>query len=92
MSVREAAVALGMSERAIRNRIERGDMQATRIGARVFVIPRSEVERWQQLGRKRPGPKPRTPAEERRQDEAEHDEALDEARRRIRGEAPEEQA
>ena len=61
MSVQEAAAALGMSERAIRNRIERGDMKATRIGARIFVIPRTEVERWQQLGRQRPGPKPRRP-------------------------------
>ena len=59
LTVTEAAAVLGMSERALRNRIERGDMQAERAGARILLIPRAEVERWQQIGRLKPGPKPR---------------------------------
>ena len=59
LTVIEAAAALGMSERALRNRIERGDMQAERAGARLLLIPRAEVERWQQIGRLKPGPKPK---------------------------------
>ena len=59
MSVREAADVLGLSERTIRNRIETGAMQATRIGARTFAIPVAEVERWREIGRQKPGPKPR---------------------------------
>ena len=59
MTVREAAEALGMSMRGINERIERGDMRAERLGARVWAIPRDEVERWRQLGRQKPGPKRR---------------------------------
>ena len=58
VSVEQAASELGLSVRAIRLRIPRGDMLATRIGQRVWAIPREEVERWRQLGRQRPGPKP----------------------------------
>ena len=58
-SVNEAAAALGMSRQGIQRRISRGDMRAVRIGARVWVIPPDEVERWKQLGRQKPGPKPR---------------------------------
>ena len=60
MTVQQAAEALGMSVRGIRERIERGEMQAERLGARVWAIPREEVERWRQLGRQKPGPKPGT--------------------------------
>ena len=59
VTVPQAAQLLGLSERGILKRIERGDMRAERLGGKVWVIPREEVERWQQLGRQRPGRKPR---------------------------------
>jgi len=59
MTVQQAAEALGMSVRGIRERIERGDMRAERLGPRLWAIPRDEVERWQAMGRQKPGPKPR---------------------------------
>jgi excisionase family DNA binding protein len=58
LSVDEAAAALGLTVRAIRLRIQRGDMRAERIGMRVWAIPREEVERWRAIGRLKPGPKP----------------------------------
>jgi excisionase family DNA binding protein len=58
MTVEEAAAALGLSVRAIRERIRRGDMRADRLGARVWAIPRDEVQKWQAIGRLKPGPKP----------------------------------
>ncbi len=57
MSVQEAADALGISRRGVLSRIERGEMQAQRIGSRVWLISRSEIERWRGLGKLRPGPK-----------------------------------
>jgi excisionase family DNA binding protein len=89
MTVTEAANALGVAEETIRKRIQRGAMQARRVGERVLLIPSDEVDRWREIGRVKPGPKPKepTPAELHR-DIAEHQDALEEARRRIRGEAP----
>ena len=87
MSISEAAAAIGIAETTLRDRIRNGQVKAERIGKRVLVIPESEVERLRGLGRMRPGPKPRSAYAGRRQDEAEHDEALNEARQRIRGEA-----
>jgi excisionase family DNA binding protein len=58
VTVQQAADELGLSLRGIRERIRRGDMRAERLGERVWAIPREEVERWKQLGRQRPGPKP----------------------------------
>jgi len=59
VTVEQAAAALGLSVRAIRARIGRGDMRAERLGQRVWAIPSAEVERWRALGRQKPGPKPR---------------------------------
>ncbi len=64
MTVAQAAAELGMSARAVRNRIERGEMKAERLNPRLLLIPRAEVDRWRVIGRLRPGPKPR-----RQQDE-----------------------
>jgi len=87
VTVAEAAQELGISVRAIQHRIERGQMKGERISARLWLIPRDEVERWKQLGRQRPGRKPKEPTTEQvRRDIAEHQDALDEVRRRIRGE------
>lgn len=62
MTVEQTAAALGLSVRAIRERIRRGDMRAERLGVRVWAVPRDEVERWQTIGRLKPGPKPRKEA------------------------------
>ena len=63
MTVDEVATALSLSVAGVRRRIQRGDMRARRAGARLWLIPRSEVERWQVIGRLKPGPKPRQQAE-----------------------------
>jgi excisionase family DNA binding protein len=85
-SVQQAADALGLTESAIRKRIQRGEMAARRVGARMLLISKGEVERWQKLGKQRPGPKPKQPtADDLRRDMTEHQDALDEGRRRIRG-------
>jgi excisionase family DNA binding protein len=57
MTVSEAAQSLGVAEETIRKRIARGDMQARRVGARVLLIPNTEVERWRVIGKVKPGPK-----------------------------------
>ena len=58
VTVPQAAQLLGLTERGVLKRIQRGDMRAERLGGKVWVIRREEVERWQQLGRQRPGRKP----------------------------------
>ena len=58
MTIADTARALGMSMSGVRRRIQRGDMAAERVGARLLVIPTHEVERWRQLGKRRPGPQP----------------------------------
>ena len=57
MTVREAAVAMGISARALRNRIERGEVRAERVGPRLLLIPHDEVERWRGRGTLKPGPR-----------------------------------
>ena len=59
LTVREAAVALGLSVLTVNARIERGEMKAERLGARIWAIPRTEVDRWKTIGRQKPGRKPR---------------------------------
>ena len=58
LTVEQAAAELGMSPAGVRRRIQRGDLRARRIGARVLVIARADVELWKARGRLRPGPKP----------------------------------
>jgi len=58
MTVQEAAAELGLSVRAVLNRIERGELHAERMGARLWVIPASEIARQRAIGRLKPGPKP----------------------------------
>ena len=59
MTVTEAAEALGVAEETIRKRIQRGDMRARRVGARLLLISEDEVKRWRTIGRLPPGPKRR---------------------------------
>ena len=64
MTVTQAAEAMGISVTALYDRIRAGKVQADRVGQRVLLIPESEVDRWREVGRLKPGPKPRTEAEE----------------------------
>ena len=57
-SITEAAEEIGISPRALRNRIDAGTVKAERIGARVFALTSKEVERLRPLGRLKTGPKP----------------------------------
>jgi excisionase family DNA binding protein len=65
MTVEQAASELAISARGIRARVTRGEMRAERLGARLWAIPRDEVERWRTLGRQKPGPKQRKRSDER---------------------------
>ena len=58
LTIAEAAQTLGLTPRAVLNRIERGEMQGERVNPRLWLIPRGEVERWKGRGKLRPGPKP----------------------------------
>jgi excisionase family DNA binding protein len=58
VTVAQAAAVLGLTPRAVRNRIERGEMAAERLNARLLLISRDEVERQRARGRQKPGPKP----------------------------------
>ena len=66
VTVPQAAKLLGLTERGVLKRIERGDMRAERLGGKVWVIPREEIERWTVLGRQRPGRKPKRFEEQER--------------------------
>ncbi len=59
MTVTQAAEALGLSPAGVRRRIERKEMRATLVSPRLWMIPTEEVERWQAIGRLKPGPRPR---------------------------------
>jgi excisionase family DNA binding protein len=65
VTVQEAAAALGLSDRGIRERIERGEMRAVRLGPRMWAIPRDELDRWRGTGRLKPGPKSGSKRKER---------------------------
>lgn len=54
MTVTEAAQELGITDRAVRARIKRGDIRAERVGPRLWLIPKDEIEAWRDLGKARP--------------------------------------
>ena len=58
VTVAEAAQELGVSIRAVQNRIRAGEMEAEKVTPRLYLIPRFEVERWKPIG-KRKGGRPR---------------------------------
>jgi len=53
----QAAEAMGITGRALRKRIERGEVQATRLSVHVVLIPTAEVERLRGVGKFKPGRK-----------------------------------
>ena len=59
VTVTEAARELNLSGRAVLHRIQRGELRAERISARLYLIPRAEVDRHKVIGRLRPGRKRR---------------------------------
>lgn len=69
LTVQQAATELGLSRRGVQERIERGELRAERAGARLWLIPRVEIDRHRALGRLKSGPKPGR-ARERRNKES----------------------
>jgi excisionase family DNA binding protein len=59
LTVPEAARALNIDQVTVRRRLLHGTLQGRRVGARLWLIPRAEVERAKAAGRLRPGPKRR---------------------------------
>ncbi len=58
-TVSEAADLLGVSANAIAKRLQRGDMRGVKVNARLWLIPREEVDRLRGAGKMKPGPRPR---------------------------------
>jgi len=87
LTVAEAAAVLGVSVRAVQNRILAGEMTAEKVTPRLYLIARTEVERWKPVGKRKGGRPRKAPTTgELRRDQAEHTSVLEEERRRIRGE------
>ncbi len=63
MTITEAAAELGLTTRALQLRVRNGEMRAERIGP-ILVIPKSEVERWKPIGKRKGGRPPKAKASE----------------------------
>ena len=63
LTVQETAEELGLTIRGVQNRLLRGVMQGERVSPRLWMIPRSEVDRWREVGKLPRGRKPRKQAE-----------------------------
>jgi excisionase family DNA binding protein len=61
MTVAQAAKVLGLSLATVRRHVQEGRMKGERVGARVWLIPEEEIERWKGIGKLKRGPKPRPP-------------------------------
>ncbi len=59
LTVAEAATELGISPRTLAYRLQHGLMQGERVGARLWLIPRAEVERFRGRGKISPPGRPR---------------------------------
>lgn len=57
LSIKQAAVELGISERTVLDRIKAGRIQAEQVNGWLWLIDRAEVERWRGTGKMRPGRK-----------------------------------
>lgn len=61
LTVAEASEVLGVSVEVVRKRLQRGLMAGERVGARVWVVPRAEVDRWVPRGKLPRGRKSQQP-------------------------------
>ena len=61
MTATQAAEELGVNRSTIQRRLERGEMRGLRVHQKLWMVPRSEVERWKERGKLKPGPKPKRP-------------------------------
>ncbi len=59
LTAAEAAAALGLPGRTVRNRLQRGIMRGVAVNPRLWLVSRAEVERWREVGKLPPGRKPR---------------------------------
>ena len=59
LTLQEVATELGLPVRTVQNRVRAGHMRGERIHPRLWMVPRSELERWREIRRLKPGPKPR---------------------------------
>ncbi len=59
MTPAQAALELGISERAVQHRLKAGLLRGDNYGGRIWLIPREEVERAKAVGKLKPGPKRR---------------------------------
>jgi len=50
LTVTQAAATLGVDARTIRRRLDSGEMKGERVTARLWVIPKREIERWRAAG------------------------------------------
>ena len=64
LTLQEVATELGLPVRTVQNRVRAGHMRGERVHPRLWMVPRSELERWRSTGRLKPGPKPRAKTEE----------------------------
>ncbi len=62
VTVTEAAKVLGITPHGVRSRIARGELQASQVSPKLWLIPAEEVERAKAAGRMKPGPKPKQAA------------------------------
>lgn len=59
LTVQETAEELGITTRGVQHRLERGLMRGERVSPRLWMIPRTEVDRWREVGKLPRGRKPR---------------------------------
>ena len=59
LTLQEVATELGLPVRTVQNRVRSGRMAGERVHPRLWMVPRSELDRWRGRGRLKPGPKPR---------------------------------
>jgi excisionase family DNA binding protein len=59
LTAKDAATALGLPKRTVIYRLARGLMQGVQVGGRLWLMPRTEVERWQGQGKISPPGRPR---------------------------------
>jgi len=60
LTLHEVAKELGLPVRTVQNRVHAGTMRGERVHARLWMVPRDELDRWRGVGKLKPGPKTAT--------------------------------